>query len=222
VVFLLCLGLWAPGQALAQDFAAAGQHFAVAQDAFQAGQYKRAAEEYQAAYDITRDGGLLFNIGESWQRAGDAQKALAAYRAYIKDQPEGADRPEAEKRVQALEAGDTVGGLADRPGLYLGQLRRWKIGNDQTQGLSISRGLRADAQQALALRMHAGSQHDIGPSEVSIARAADVLVDEAHLPRGRQVRGNGQNALRRHQRHRVREEAKRIREARKAVGVPRE
>lgn len=107
---VLCVALFAgllvvtvPRQAAAQDFAAAGQHFAAAQDAFAQGQYQRAAESYQSAYDITRDGALLFNIGESWQRAGDTQKALAAYREYLKD-PGAAERAEAEKRVQSLQA----------------------------------------------------------------------------------------------------------------------
>lgn len=106
----LCLALFAglfvltvPRLAAAQDFAAAGQHFAAAQDAFAQGQYQRAAESYQSAYDITRDGALLFNIGESWQRAGDNQKALIAYREYLKD-PGAGERVEAEKRVKDLEA----------------------------------------------------------------------------------------------------------------------
>jgi tetratricopeptide (TPR) repeat protein len=98
--------------AAAQDFAAAGQHFAAAQDAFAQGQYQRAAESYQAAYDITRDGALLFNIGESWQRAGNAQKALVAYREYLKD-PGGSERAEVEKRVQSLEA---TGAEPGKPG----------------------------------------------------------------------------------------------------------
>lgn len=106
---LVCLSLFglslaAPGQAWAQDFAAAGQHFAAAQDAFGQGQYKRAAEEYQVAYGITKDSALLFNIGESWQRAGDGPKALAAYRLYLKEQPGASDREEVEKRIASLEA----------------------------------------------------------------------------------------------------------------------
>lgn len=100
----LLLALSAPRPAQAQDFAAAGQHFAAAQDAFGQGQYKRAAEEYQAAYNITKDPALLFNIGESWQRAGDGQSALAAYRQYLKEQPGAGDREEVEKRIAALEA----------------------------------------------------------------------------------------------------------------------
>ena len=98
------LPFFEPRAAHAQDYAAAGQHFAAAQDAFAQGQYKRAAEEYQASYDIAKDPALLFNIGESWQRAGDGPKALAAYRAYLKEQPAAPDRATVDKRVAELEA----------------------------------------------------------------------------------------------------------------------
>lgn len=90
--------------ASAQDYAAAGQHFDAAQEAFQKADYRRAAAEYQAAYQITKDSALLMSIGESWQRAGEATRALEAYRAYLKAQPDASDRAEIEKRVAALEA----------------------------------------------------------------------------------------------------------------------
>ena len=89
--------------AAAQDYAAAGAHFDAGQQAFAAGRYKVAADEFQAAYDITKDPALLFNIGESQQRAGDAKKALVAYRAYVKEQPGAPDRTEVEARIKALE-----------------------------------------------------------------------------------------------------------------------
>ena len=52
----------------AQDYAAAGQHFDAAQEAFAAGKFELAAKEYQAAFAITKETTLLQNIGESWQR----------------------------------------------------------------------------------------------------------------------------------------------------------
>ncbi len=69
---LLVLCAWLlPKVAQAQDYAAAGQHFDAAQEAFQRGDFKRAAAEYQAAYAITKDPALLFSIGESFQRAAE-------------------------------------------------------------------------------------------------------------------------------------------------------
>lgn len=101
-LFVLCAWLWPVG-AQAQDYAAAGQHFDAAQEAFQQGDFKRAAKEYQAAYAITKDPALLFSIGESFQRASEPQRALEAYRAYLREQPSASDRPEVEKRIRALE-----------------------------------------------------------------------------------------------------------------------
>ncbi|HNK46611.1 MAG TPA: hypothetical protein PKL17_17645, partial [Pseudomonadota bacterium] len=54
-------------KAHAQDYAAAGQHFDAAQEAFAAGKFELAAKEYQAAFDITKESTLLQSIGESWQ-----------------------------------------------------------------------------------------------------------------------------------------------------------
>jgi hypothetical protein len=97
-------GVLGGAPAHAQDFAAAGQHFASAQDAQAQGQHELAAKEYQAAYDITHDPALLLNIGESWQRAGNGPKAVAGYKAYLAAQPQAPDRAEIESRIQAIEA----------------------------------------------------------------------------------------------------------------------
>ncbi len=105
--FLLVLCLLSGRTARCQDFAAAGRHFAAAQDAFAQGHFSQAAQEYQATFDITQDPGLLFNIAESWQRAGENRKAVAGYKAYLLAQPGASDRPEVEKRLRELEA--TVG-----------------------------------------------------------------------------------------------------------------
>jgi tetratricopeptide (TPR) repeat protein len=90
--------------ALAQDFDAAGKHFAAAQDAFGAKRYKTAAGEFEAAYAITKDPVLLYNIGEAREKAGDGKQAAASYRQYLKLQPEAQDKAEVQKRVRAIEA----------------------------------------------------------------------------------------------------------------------
>lgn len=89
--------------AWAQDYAAAGQHFDAAQEAFSAGKFELAAREYQAAFDITKETTLLASIGESWQRAGNAAKALTAYKAYLQAAPQAPDRAAIEERIKAIE-----------------------------------------------------------------------------------------------------------------------
>src|SRR5262249_9168885 len=90
--------------AFAQDFEAAGKHFSAAQEAFGARHFKTAATEFQAAYQITKDPVLLYNVGESWEKAGDGHQAVANYKAYLKEQPAAQDKAEVQRRIKAFEA----------------------------------------------------------------------------------------------------------------------
>jgi hypothetical protein len=101
-VVVLTVGLSAT--ALAQDFEAAGKHFSAAQEAFGAKHFKTAAGEFEAAYGITKDPVLLYNVGESYEKAGDGHKAVGAYKQYLKEQPAAQDRAEVQKRIKAIEA----------------------------------------------------------------------------------------------------------------------
>ena len=90
--------------ARAQDFDAAAKHFSLAQDAFGRKYFETAAVEFQAAYDITKDPILLFNVAEAWEKAGDGTKAVAQYKAYLKAQPNAQDKAEVQRRVRSIEA----------------------------------------------------------------------------------------------------------------------
>jgi len=103
VVTLLAVTLAFAATAQAQDFEAAGKHFSAAQEAFGAKHYKSAATEFEAAYSITKDPVLLYNIGESWEKAGDGHKAVTSYKAYLKEQPNAQDRAEVQRRVETIE-----------------------------------------------------------------------------------------------------------------------
>lgn len=104
ILGVLLAGTGWPSRAGAQDFAAAGQHFSSAQELFAQGKFAAAAAEYQAAYNITRDPALLLNIGESWQRASEGKKAVAAYRAFVTESPQAPERAEIDERIKAIEA----------------------------------------------------------------------------------------------------------------------
>ena len=104
ILGVLLAGTGWPSRAGAQDFAAAGQHFSSAQELFAQGKFAAAAAEFQAAYDITRDPALLLNIGESWQRASEGKKAVAAYRAFVAASPQAPERAEIDERIKAIEA----------------------------------------------------------------------------------------------------------------------
>jgi hypothetical protein len=86
----------------AQDFDAAAHHFATAQEEFGKKHYKIAATEFQAAYDVSKDPILLYNIGEAWQKGGEGQKAVDNYKAYLAAKPDAADKGEVQKRIKTI------------------------------------------------------------------------------------------------------------------------
>ena len=58
--------------------------------AYNLGAYEEAAGHYEEAYRLVQDPALLFNVGQSWRRAGRPDKALTAYRSYLRTAPEEA------------------------------------------------------------------------------------------------------------------------------------
>jgi tetratricopeptide (TPR) repeat protein len=78
--------------------------------AYDLGHYDKAARLYEEAYTAVQDDSLLFNIGQSYRMAGQTQKALTAYRSYLRKAPKDAPvRAQVEARVAELEkiAADT-------------------------------------------------------------------------------------------------------------------
>lgn len=104
LILTLVLGLGMTSVARAQDFEAAGRHFSSAQEAFGAQHFKTAAVEFEAAYAITKDPVLLYNVAESYEKAGDGRKAVANYKAYLHDQPNAQDKAEVQRRIKAIDA----------------------------------------------------------------------------------------------------------------------
>src|SRR5207245_4822162 len=105
------LGLWvaiagAAHLAHAQskpDYAAAKRHFLAGKDLFEKRHYLRAADEFQAAYDITRDPVLLFNVGEAYEKAGRNEEAMRFYEGYLAGVPAAQDREDVERRITTLK-----------------------------------------------------------------------------------------------------------------------
>jgi tetratricopeptide (TPR) repeat protein len=77
-------------------------HAKAGQDAFKAERYDEAIAEYQAAYALTPEPGLLYNIARAYHRKGDKPQALSYYRRYLTDEPNGAASGEAREYSGAL------------------------------------------------------------------------------------------------------------------------
>jgi len=72
--------------------------------AYNLGYYDDAARHYEEAYRQVPDPALLFNIGQAYRLAGKPDRAIVAYRSYLRTAPaDAANRGQVEKRIPELE-----------------------------------------------------------------------------------------------------------------------
>jgi len=94
-------------------------HVEAGDRAFDAGDYRRAAEEYQAAYQLIPLPDLLYNLGQCYRLAGDTARAVEYYQRYLRVAPTGAAADKAREHIERLggAAGDdsTTSEAAPRP-----------------------------------------------------------------------------------------------------------
>ena len=90
-------------RAAEQPSGVATAHVRKATAAYNLGKYPEAAKEYEAAYEQTLDANLLFNIGQAYRLAGERDKAITAYRSFIRSAPESEQRQLAESKIREIE-----------------------------------------------------------------------------------------------------------------------
>ena len=85
------------------DVTAAREHFRKGKVLFDLQRYLEAAKEYEAAYEAKDDPALLYNIGQAYRLGGDTQKALGAYRSYLRNLPGALNQAEVHSRIDELQ-----------------------------------------------------------------------------------------------------------------------
>lgn len=85
------------------NVAAAREDFERGTRAYDLGHYAEAAKEYEAAYRAKDDPALLFNIGQAYRGANEPEKAIVAFRSYLRRVPEASNRDEVEARIAELQ-----------------------------------------------------------------------------------------------------------------------
>ena len=85
------------------DVESARQHFRKGNTFFDLQRFIEAAHEYETAYEAKDDPALLFNIGQAYRLGGDYNKAIGAYRSYLRRQPQPRNRAEVEARIADLQ-----------------------------------------------------------------------------------------------------------------------
>ena len=94
----------APRSADAEDAAAAKAHYKKATVLFDLQKYAEAIDEFEAAYTAKADPVFLFNVAQAARLSGKSERALGAYRSYLRRLPEARNRVEVESFIAELEA----------------------------------------------------------------------------------------------------------------------
>jgi hypothetical protein len=89
--------------ALTPGTRAARAHFHAGQAYFRRGELRRALAEFQLARQDDARPELDYNLGLTYDRLGDAARAIDAYRRFLAAGPEPSSRAEVEDRLAALE-----------------------------------------------------------------------------------------------------------------------
>jgi tetratricopeptide (TPR) repeat protein len=71
--------------------------------AYALGNYKRAAELYERAFELKPDPALLFNGAQAHRLAGNKERAYELYRSYLRVYPKGPGRVEAARHAENLK-----------------------------------------------------------------------------------------------------------------------
>ncbi|MCD6500059.1 MAG: tetratricopeptide repeat protein [Deltaproteobacteria bacterium] len=82
---------------------AARTHFASGRSYYQTGRYKDAIREFQAAYELSKNPDLLFNIAQCWERLGNLTNAIKYRQAYLDESGHPTDEAEVKLQIAALK-----------------------------------------------------------------------------------------------------------------------
>lgn len=85
------------------DVELAKAHFRTGEIYYERGRYHDAAREFEEAYRLSQRADLLYNMGKSYDGAGDHARALGAYRRFVAAVPSSPDREKVKQRLAALE-----------------------------------------------------------------------------------------------------------------------
>lgn len=163
----------------------ARQHFQSGKQLFDAGDYRGAIREFEAANRLAPAPLLLFNIGLAYERLGEAAPALQHFKAYLEQQPNASNRSLVEIKIARLEGelgqGQTTPGqgAGQNPGQVSGQTP------GQTPGQTGATPVPPPGQQGAT---------DRGPTWQTVPHST-TIPDWAKEPQAGQPAGSGDPQL---------------------------
>ena len=92
-----------------QQIARARKEYQAAEAAYKAGEWDKAIDGYQTAYDLSKRPLLLYNLGQAWRRKAEAsaspddrRTALSFYQKYVDAEPNGRATADARAYIEEL------------------------------------------------------------------------------------------------------------------------
>ncbi len=88
----------------ADDLEQAREHYRKGTVAYDLQHYQEAAQEYEAAFRLKDDPAILFNLGQAYRLAGEYEKAIGFYRAYLRRSPSATNKRDVSARIAEMQA----------------------------------------------------------------------------------------------------------------------
>lgn len=88
--------------ARADDAASARDHFKRGQTHYSLGEFEQAAAEFREAYRLRDEPAILFNIAQSFRRAGNAREAYSYYSKFLERKPAASNRADVERFIEQM------------------------------------------------------------------------------------------------------------------------
>jgi hypothetical protein len=83
---------------------------------YDVGQFDKAIESWQQAYDQKPDPSFLFNIAQAYRQKEDPKQAIFFYKSYLRNAPKAPNRAEVQQRIDALQRQLDAGAKPPPPG----------------------------------------------------------------------------------------------------------
>jgi tetratricopeptide (TPR) repeat protein len=80
----------------------AREHYRIGTRLYDLQRYLEAAAEYEKSFELKEEPALLFNIGQAYRLGGDSKRALGAYRAFLRRQPDAPQRDQVQALIEDL------------------------------------------------------------------------------------------------------------------------
>ncbi len=94
----------AAGDSAKESAGEARAHFKQGRTHYQLGEYRKALDEFKAAYLLKQDASFLYNIAQCHRQLGELSDAVKMYASYLREAPEAANRTEVERQIRELKA----------------------------------------------------------------------------------------------------------------------